>query len=97
MGGMLGGKGLRLRLRKNIKSIKSMGDKEKKASLAVGIFAEQIRLKMLTPNELTFADGIVRFYNDKGYLSDRQVELAWKTVLRLIKERDLPKDFELFP
>lgn len=74
-----------------------MGDKEKMVLLVVGIFAEQIRLKMLTPKELTFADGIVRFYNDKGYLSDRQVELAWKTVLRLIKERDLPKDFEIFP
>jgi len=68
--------------------------KEKKEKLLVGIFREQIRLGMLTPSETTFATGVLKFYEERGFLSERQLQWAWKLMMRVMMERD---PFEPFP
>jgi len=62
--------------------------KEKKEKLLVGIFREQMRLGMLTPSETKFALGVLKFYGERGYLSERQLQWAWKLMMRVMMERD---------
>lgn len=68
--------------------------REKKEKLLAGIFREQLRLGMLTPNETKFAEGVLKFYGERGYLSERQLQWAWKLMMRVLMERD---PFEPFP
>lgn len=62
--------------------------KEKKEKLIVGCLAEMIRLSMLTPSENKFASSLIDYYKFRGELSEKQVGAGWKTLMRLIQERD---------
>lgn len=46
------------------------------------------RYFMMTPKEKIFAEGIVKFHESQGYLSEKQFKWARKFALRLILERD---------
>jgi len=65
-----------------------LGDKEEKEKLIVGIFCEQLRLKMLSPSESEFAVGIVSYFEARGRLTDGQVKAGWRMMLRTIQTRE---------
>ena len=71
-----------------------MVSNEKSWAVCVGVLKEQLRLHMLTDKEVKFAEGVVSFYTDKGYLSDKQFQWAWKLMYRVMMERD---PFDPFP
>jgi len=71
-----------------MKRVKSLGDKEEKEKLIVGIFREQLRLKMLSPSESEFAVGIVSYFEARGRLTDGQVKAGWRMMLRTIQTRE---------
>jgi len=79
-----------------MKRVKSLGDKEEKEKLIVGIFREQLRLQMLSPSETTYALGIVSYYEARGRLTDGQLSASWRMMLRTIQTREPDLDRFIF-
>gem|GEM_PF-5509932 len=49
-----------------------------------------IDLGMLTAREAGFAEGLLKFHQHHGYLSERQESAAKKLLMRVIMEREIP-------
>lgn len=65
-----------------------MGNKEKKEKLIIGILREQIRLEMLKPFEVSYAVGLISYFDARGSLTEKQVEAGWKMIMRTIQQRN---------
>jgi len=71
-----------------------MANKEEDEKAALWIECLQMRIGiegMMTPKEKKFAEGLIGFYRDHGYLSLKQGDSARRLAVRLIVDRD--KDF----
>lgn len=64
-----------------------MGDKGKKENLIIGILREQIHLEMLKPFEVSYAVGLISYFDARGSLTEKQVDAGWKMVIRTIQQR----------
>jgi hypothetical protein len=65
------------------------------ASLITGCFKEHLRLGMLTPREAVFAKSLIDYFDAQGRLTEKQIITGTKTLIRVIKECEVPQ--ECFP
>lgn len=64
-----------------------MANREKQEAMIV-VDVLRTHVPRMTEKEKIFACGVIQFFDDKGYLSEKQLEWARKFAVRLIVERD---------
>lgn len=59
-----------------------------KEKMWVSCLKQRLPLGMMSERETRFAEGLVKFFEDHGYLTQKQEDSARKLAVRLICEKD---------